>query len=533
MRLNPPVRRLLQFTGGVAVAACVVLACARVAPPPGGPPDRSPPVLLSTRPDSAGVYPDFEGFAEFRFDEVISEGGSPNFGLGTGDLERMVILSPDSEVPVVRWKRERILVRPKHGWKPNRIYRIELLGGIVDLRNNRMKGSTTKTLTFATGGALPTDSLIGVVVDWTTQRMSGRALIEAVHLPDSLSYRTMADSNGRFRFGPLPKGEYLVYGVLDQNNNLRRDPRESYDSLRVEAGRDSVGEIWAFKHDSLGPRMTVQARDSMSVVLSFSQMVNPYQHVTVDSVRLLALPDSTVVKIADILPQKLYDSLYAAKPKPAAGDSVLPDSLRAKKDSLAKVHADSLRADSVRADSILRSRAAATAAAARRRAARTGIKIPPVDSTSQLPLKTKPPLYDKLVLRTVDALVPGKGYIIEVRGIQNVNRVASSPIAGTKIPVPKKVVIDTTKAKADSLKTKADSVKKAEAGKKKGKETAPKEAPKAPADPARPRPDSSKAKVDSSKTKPDSSKAKPDSAKAKADTTASKPMKPQRLELYE
>src|SRR5204863_9646379 len=111
---------------------------------------------------------------EFRFDEVVSEGGQPNFGLGTGDLERMMILSPSNAVPAVHWKRNRITVRPRGGWKPNLVYRVELLPGIVDLSNNRSKNG--RVVTFTTGAPLPTTHLRGVVVDWTTQRPVARGL---------------------------------------------------------------------------------------------------------------------------------------------------------------------------------------------------------------------------------------------------------------------------------------------------------------------------------------------------------------------
>ena len=69
------------------------------------------PDSLPYRPDSlASLWP-FKGVAEFQFDEVISEGGSPNRGQGTGGLEKLVILSPTTAVPEVRWKRNRITVR--------------------------------------------------------------------------------------------------------------------------------------------------------------------------------------------------------------------------------------------------------------------------------------------------------------------------------------------------------------------------------------------------------------------------------------
>ncbi|HEV8455509.1 MAG TPA: Ig-like domain-containing protein, partial [Gemmatimonadales bacterium] len=200
-------------------------------PPPGGPPDATPPRLIATRPDSFAVLRPFRGVAEFQFDEVISEGGTPNRGEGTGGLERLVILSPSTRVPEVSWKRSRITVRPREGWRPNRVYRVELLPGVTDLRNNQSREGAV--LTFTTGAPRPTNTLQGQIVDWGTSRPAGNALVIATLLPDSLPYRGVADSGGRFSLGPLPSGDYLVTGVLDENRNQQQDTREAYATARL------------------------------------------------------------------------------------------------------------------------------------------------------------------------------------------------------------------------------------------------------------------------------------------------------------
>ena len=120
------------------------------------------------------------------------------------------------------WQRDRITVRPGEGWQPNRVYRVELLPGVTDLRRNR--SDTGAVLTFTTGAPLPTTSIQGTVVDWTTGRPAPAALVEAILLPDSLPYRGVADSSGHFSLGPLPAGDYLVRGVLDQNHNIAPGP---------------------------------------------------------------------------------------------------------------------------------------------------------------------------------------------------------------------------------------------------------------------------------------------------------------------
>lgn len=407
-------------------------------PPPGGPTDRTPPRVVAVHPDSLAVLPKFAGDVEFQFDEVVSEGASPNFGLGTGDLEKLVILSPTLAVPSVHWKRSRITVRPRDGWQPNRVYRVELLPGVADLSNNR---STTGTVvTFTTGAPLPTRTLRGRIVDWMTQRPMPKALVEAILLPDSLPYRTSADSTGRFALGPIPAGEYLVYGVIDQNSDFRFDPREAFDTTRIAATRDSVGEIWAFKHDSTAARLTTVAMvDSLSLQLTFSQSLNPYQRLPADSVELRLLPDSTRVPVLAIVRKEEFDSLYAVRPAPdtTAKGRARSDSLRA--DSLARA-----RADSLRADSLARARAAAE------------IRIPGVprrqlpgrDTTGTGPLRSKPALFDRLFVRATTRLRPGASYAIIVHGVQSLSRITATVRQGVKIP---EVPADTAKkAKPDT-----------------------------------------------------------------------------------
>ncbi len=424
-----------------AALTCLLAAgCARIAEPPGGPPDANPPKLLSTMPDSITALPGFRNDAEFRFDEVVSEGTSPNFGLGSGDLERLVILSPSPNVPRVSWKRRRITVKPREGWQPNRTYRIELLPGLVDLRNNRSQNG--EVITFTTGSALPERFLEGRVVDWTTARGQTLGLVVATLLPDSLEYRTLADSTGRFRFGPLPDGEYLVAGVIDQNRNARRDLRESFDTTRVALGRDSVGEIWAFRHDTLPARIqTIARNDSLSVIVTFTQQLNPYQLLPSSAARVRLLPDSIDLGVDSILPKPQYDSAYAPR---APVDTTPPsDSVRVA-DSLALVRADSM----ARADSVLREREAA-----RRRA--RGIEDP---KPPEPPLTTKPPLDDKLVIRVREPLQAGARYVVEIDGVENVSRVPGRAVLGFQVPEETRPPADTsasdsTAAPGDSIPT--------------------------------------------------------------------------------
>jgi hypothetical protein len=352
---------------------------------------------MATRPDTLAALGPFKGMAEFHFDEVISEGGAPNRGEGTGGLERLVMLSPSTRVPEVRWKRNRITVRPKEGWRRNRVYRVELLPGVTDLRNNRSEDGAV--LTFTTGGPRPQTRLEGEVIDWGTSRPVPGALVIATLLPDSLPYRGVADSSGRFSLGPLPQGEYVITGVLDQNSDHRQDTREAYATARLPRGRTSAGELWAFVHDTTPPRIqTVTVNDSVSASVAFSQKLDPRQRLTPREVRLRLLPDSTPFPVASILPQPVDDSLRAV---------LRPQDTTAVRDTLQEEDAAGLARDIE----------------------------PGLRGQRTMELKTsRPPLFDRLVLRVSRPWRPGSRLALEIRGVRNVTGVAGNVTGVVAVP---------------------------------------------------------------------------------------------------
>jgi hypothetical protein len=448
MRSASLVSHRAAVTSRWSAASLVFLlgACARMEPPPGGPPDAAPPRLLATRPDSFARLPDFDGEVEFLFDEVISEGGSPSTGAGTGDLERLVILSPTTEFPRVRWRRNRITVRPDEGWRRDRVYRVELLPGVTDLRQNRSDAGAL--VTFSTGAPRPAKTFRGTVVDWTSARPAPAALVVALHLPDSLPYRGLADSSGQFTLGPLPTGDYVVSGVLDENRNHLADPREAFDSIRVAPGRDTTLELWTFVHDTTPPRIRgVTPTDSVSATVEFSQSLDPRQRLQTSAVRVSLLPDSTPVRIRSLLPRRVDDSLHAKR-------AVEPDS------------------------------AAADTTAARRPpvpGARPRARPPAAEA-----VPGRPPLSDQLVLRPAAPWRPGTRYVVEIRGVRNVSGVAGDAV-GTLV-VPERAARDTLAAPADSLKGRSGQPTPADSSKRRPAQPTPVDSSKRrPAQPTPPR----------------------------------------------
>ncbi len=405
----PPVRPSARPPVHLSVWLLALTACANIQAPPGGPPDTTPPTLASVFPESLAVLPGFKDQVVFRFNEVVSEGGTPSQGRGTGDLEKLVILSPTERFPDVSWHRRRITVRPAEGWKPNRVYRVELLPGITDVRQNRSK--IESIVTFTTGAELPRDTLKGRVFDWKGGAPAPAALIEAVLEPDSLPYRALADSAGQFSFGPLPRGEYLVYGVVDQNKNNRRDPREAFDSVRIrpESAKVAVPELYAFVHDTLPPRIQqIAPIDSVSATITFAQSLDPAQKLDSSAAAVRKLPDSTAVPVVALI---LHDTSAAARPRePGERPPLDSAALQRRLDTTA-----------------VRRPPADTAAVQRPPPDTTGAR--PADSVAARlgppgpprPAMNRPPLSDRMTIKVGVPWHPGDRFDVSVAAVRTVS----------------------------------------------------------------------------------------------------------------
>jgi hypothetical protein len=391
------------------------------------------------------VIADFKGNVELQFDETISEGGTPSLGTGTSDLERLIILSPSDNVPNVGWHRSRLSVRPKEGWQPNRVYRVQLLPGVQDIRNN--KADTSIVITFTTGAPLPTTTLTGRVLDWTARKIAPGTLIEAIHQPDSLPYRTLTDTSGKFQIGPLPSGPYIVFAVTDQNRNHKRESRELFDSVRVDGQTFAVPLLWLQPHDSLAPRIqSVTPNDSTSAQVQFTGPLDPYAPPPFAGLRLVTLPDSSPVPGAELLNQTA-DSVFRAKVKASA-------------DSAAKV------TDTTRVDTTHKANPPKPLPGARPRPTSgrpstlrpvTQSRLPEPDTVGVgLLLASRPVLEDKLILRIPGRFVPGGKYALVITALRGLSGKPGETRAGFTIPVPKPAKDST---KADSLHARPDSLR--------------------------------------------------------------------------
>ncbi len=409
--------RQAQVAGLLLTALCG--ACANQGDPPGGPPDTTPPKVVHVVPESEVI------------DEMPAGRGGAGAGGAISGLARHVVLSPVAGAVKVSWHRSAIHVKPEEGWKPNRVYHLELLPGIADLRRNATKRGAL--FVFSTGGAVPSAAIGGTALLWVEQRVLAQAVIRAAPLPDTVAYITVADSGGDFRLRDVPPGRYLLQAIQDQNNNRRLDRREAFDMVTVTVHSTASAVLWLFVHDSVGPRVkSVDPLDSAAFRVVFSEPLDPRQPLDTARVRVFTLPDTTPFPVRALYGAAEYDSLQARA-------RAIADSLRRAKDTTA--HAPPAHPAPPAPPAVQRPPAAPSprdTSAFRLDTARVR-KL----------LKQRPVPSDRLVVQTARPLAPGGKYLVRVRGATNLSGAAADAQGVLVAPVPKPAR-DTTKAPAKS-----------------------------------------------------------------------------------
>lgn len=303
-------------------------------PPPGGELDQLPPQIIATTPELLDVITDLGQPVTFRFNERISEEG----------VRESVLVSPTiGEVEISKGSRE-IRVQVEGGWKPDQVYRVVLLAGIRDLFGNERREPAS--LVFSTGPPVPHTAVAGLAYDRLTGRPADDVIVEATRqqaeamndMPDTVSYTTAGDTAAFFALTHLPTGEYDVMAYIDQNRNRRQDPTESVSALQpvsLAADSDTIAvDLSIVPSDTTPPILsTAQARDSLQVLLTFDDHLEPDSTLDDIEVVLFTLPDTT--RVPDV-PRLVRPDVYE-------------EELRARADS---ARADSARADTTAADTL-------------------------------------------------------------------------------------------------------------------------------------------------------------------------------------
>ena len=397
-----------------------VLGCAQLGSPPGGPEDHSAPHLLRISPDTNALNAHPKS-VQLQFDEIINERPAR----GGDNLSALFLISPQRGRVDVKWHRSRIEIRPRRGWQANTTYVITQLAGVGDLRGNA--DSIQHQYIFSTGPTRAAAFIRGEVFDWATGQPAPRAYVEAIHLPDSLTYGEYADSLGRFVVRYLTAGRYLVRGIIDANNNRVLDRRELFDTATVALTDSAAHEMLAFVHDSVGAGLAeVEVRDSVTLRGRFDRPLRPGIPVAATRFSLRGA-DSSVVPIASVTLGSVFE----------------------------KLQADSAKAKEV-ADSIARARAADSIARANPRAARPPAPTPPARrpgaaarDTTPRPKMSAPIPETYAIIKLGRALAPATTYRLRADSLRSLMGIARS---SDRVFITPRQMTDSTKARGDSAR---------------------------------------------------------------------------------
>ena len=115
----------------------------------------------------------------------------------------------------------------------------------------------------------------------------------------------------------------MLRGWIDQNQNGSIDGREAFDSVTVTLGDVATRALYAFEHDTIGPRLeSVELVDSTGLRLKFDRAPSP-DWAPVATTVSLQRADSSRVPIGLAMPAARFDSLRAARA--AAADTLEAD----------------------------------------------------------------------------------------------------------------------------------------------------------------------------------------------------------------
>ena len=267
--------------------------------------DTDPPEVVSASIDTNAVGVKAAKL-ELHFNEVVSERPAISGGSGPVTLESIVLVSPRTGTAKVEWHRETISIEPRGGFKPNTTYRITVLPGLADLRNNVSKA--THSYVFSTGPKLEAFGILGRVFDWQAGNPAPGAIVEAVAnagTADSAIYIAVADSLGQFEVGPLPAGRYFVRSFIDADRNRDRGVVEKWDTTTVNVTdhRPSIEVLAAQRDTAIIGIQSASALDSIWVRV---QLDKPFDARTLLALSMVDIrrKDSSVVQVEAVMTEE-------------------------------------------------------------------------------------------------------------------------------------------------------------------------------------------------------------------------------------
>lgn len=303
----------------VALAALMLLSCARAMPPPGGERDQVPPQVVGTTPEPLSVVEPSDEPVVFRFDQTLSE---------QGITDAIAIVSPRTGEARVQRSGAELRVRIEGGWQPGLVYRVVLLPGIQDRFRNARR--VPAELVFSTGPEIPSGAIGGMVLDRISGGPAQNAVVEGRMRGDTLAYLTVPDSAAFFALQYLSPGLWQLNAFEDRNRNRMMDDGEPWAESPLlplnRAGDTLTTVLQLVPFDTVPPRLdNARVVDSLQIRVTTDDFLEPEAEIELVEASLFTLPDTTEVPgTIQVFAPMVFDSIRAAEA--AAADTLPADS---------------------------------------------------------------------------------------------------------------------------------------------------------------------------------------------------------------
>ena len=193
-------------------------ACANVMAPTGGPRDEDPPVVLRSTPPN--YSPNYTGEQiRIYFDEFVT----------LANLRQQLLVSPPLENdPEFRIRGRSIIIDIEDELSENTTYNLFLGDAIRDITEGN--AIPNFQFVFSTGDYVDSLSLGGQVIHaFTLEPVEGVSVMLYDNIYDSVPYKerpvyfARTNKEGLFTISNMREGEYLIFGLVDNNANFLYD----------------------------------------------------------------------------------------------------------------------------------------------------------------------------------------------------------------------------------------------------------------------------------------------------------------------
>lgn len=202
--------------------------CANIQAPSGGARDITPPVVLSSYPDSAA--------RNVKTNEIVL---TFNEYIVLKNLNNQLLVSPPLEKPITHTiKGKKLIIKLNQELRANTTYQFNFGESITD--NNEGNVLAGYSLVFSTGPELDSLTFNGKVTDITSGKPVPNCLVmlyenynDSSTLKESPLYVARTGDSGTYRFKHLKSGYFNVVALADKNSNYRLDVNEEIGAYNI------------------------------------------------------------------------------------------------------------------------------------------------------------------------------------------------------------------------------------------------------------------------------------------------------------